>query len=409
MFGWEFPPHNSGGLGVACYGLSRALYGEGALVTFVLPRRMQVAVPGIRFVFSEEGWVNDEVARTLYSGYATADPETNALAASLHTPMPMGWGLMDEVLKYAVLSRMIAHTEQFDVIHAHDWLSFLAGIEAKRISGKPLVVHVHATEFDRTGNGSVNEAVYAIEKRGMEAADTVVAVSEFTKHILVERYGIDRAKIRVVHNGIDPDEPVAAAPSPLSRMHAIKANGGKIVLFVGRLTLQKGPDYFLKAAKRALEYDPNLVFVISGSGDMQNRLMQEAAYLGIAHKVFFVGFMRGAELGALYRMADMMVMPSVSEPFGLVPLESLLNGTPVLISKQSGVSEVLRHALKVDFWDIDATAERILACTRHASLRDTLAENGSKEAGTALWKKAAEKCMLIYKDLLPVKAVPKGA
>jgi glycosyltransferase involved in cell wall biosynthesis len=398
MFGWEFPPHNSGGLGVACWGLARALVQEGTEVTFVLPRRINAALPGVRFVFADRGApiiTESTVTTALYSGYATETSVSNALRSISPSPVMPAWGLMNEVLRYALLARIVAHEETFDVIHAHDWLSFLAGVEAKRVSGKPLVVHVHATEFDRTGNGAVNDAVYAIEKRGMEVADRIIAVSEFTKNVIAQRYGISRDKIEVVHNGIDPDDPVVTADS-IERIEKLKQAGNKIVLFVGRLTLQKGPDYFLRAARRALEFDRNLLFVVSGSGDMEQALMQEAAFLGIADRMFFVGFLRGAELGAMYRIADVFVMPSVSEPFGIVPLEALLNGTPVLISKQSGVSEVLQHALKVDFWDTEAMAERIIACTRHQSLARTLIENGGREAGTARWKRAAEKCMLIY-------------
>lgn len=398
MFGWEFPPHNSGGLGVACYGLSRALHSEGAEVTFVLPRRLNASLPGVKFVFADRMTpIDSRVVEKLYSGYATPE-SVQELVTSFMPNVPVAWSLFDEVIRYAMLARMVAHSEQFDVIHAHDWLSFLAGIEAKRVSGKPFIAHVHATEYDRTG-GAMNDAVYQVERRGMEMADHVVAVSGYTKRVIMERYGISGDKISVVHNGIDNDDPAVSDAGVFEQLRARKKSGGKTVLFVGRLTLQKGPDYFLSAAKRALSVDPTLTFVISGSGDMENRLMQDAAYMGIADRVFFVGFLRGAELAAMYRMADLVVMPSVSEPFGIVPLESLLNGTPVLISKQSGVSEVVSHALKVDFWDTEAMAERMLMCTKHASLHTTLAENGKREAAGARWQRAAEKCILIYNRL----------
>ena len=346
---------------------------------------------GMRFVFADSGKAIDaSVAKQLMNAYA---PSSMALSLLMRDRLPMGWGLFDEVMRYAILARMVAYSEPFDVIHAHDWLSIAAGMEAKRISGKPLIVHMHATEFDRTG-GTANDAVYEIERTGMEAADRVVAVSDYTKNIIINRYGITPEKIEVVYNGIDPDDAVVAAP--FASISARKRLGEKIVLCVGRLTLQKGPDYFLRAAKRALSKDPRLQFVISGAGDMQERLMQEAAALGIADRVFFVGFLRGAELASAYRMADVVVMPSVSEPFGIVPLESLLNGTPVILSKQSGVSEVIRHALKVDFWDTDAMAERIIAATRYSALSTTLSENGRREAGLVNWQKAAQQCILIY-------------
>lgn len=382
MFGWEFPPYNSGGLGTACEGLVRALQMEGSDVTFVLPREIPVSLPGVKFVFAG-------VPLGGYGAYLS-DGEFGKL---------YGGSLVDQVKLYGEKAREIARREHFDVIHAHDWLSFEAGLEAKAVSGKPLLVHVHATEFDRTGGRDVNPAVYEIEKRGLREADGVIAVSNFTKQMLIDRYSADPKKISVVHNGI-PEVPKSEEGEEWSmNLQALKHNNQKIVLFLGRLTLQKGPDYFLQAAQRVLEKYPNVRFVIAGAGDMENQIVRLSAELGISSKVLFAGFVRGKELTALYRAADLYVMPSVSEPFGIAPLESLVQGTPVLISKQSGVSEIIKHALVADFWDVDDMADKIISVLKNPSLHRTLSKNGQNEARNATWKKAAEKVGATYKKV----------
>ncbi len=399
MYGWEFPPHNSGGLGVACYGLTRALVGEGADVRFVLPRRYPVAVSGATMVFADSAapLLSSEQAQGFASGYLTED-ELRFLRGR-YPELQYGPSLFDEVLRYAVRSPFVALAHQPDVIHMHDWLCFPAGIAAKEATGAPLVAHVHATEFDRTGFGSINQQVYEVERRGMHAADLVVAVSEYTKRIIVDRYGIDPAKVVVLHNGIDADD-VAVASAVEGDMRRLKGLGWGVVLFVGRLTLQKGPDYFLEAARKVIARKQNTLFVVSGSGDMARQMIERAASLGIGDKVLFTGFLRDRELARLYRAADLVVMPSVSEPFGIVPLESLLNGTPVLISKQSGVAEVVQHSLKVDFWDTDEMTNKIVAVLSHPELAATLATEGGREARTRVWKKVAEHCMLLYTKLV---------
>ena len=396
MFGWEFPPHNSGGLGVACFGLTKGLAQSGGEIIFVLPKHMSVSSPFVRIVFGDLAAPHILVRsiRSLLSPYTTVDSYKKR-RLSLDDDF-YGEGLFEEVRRYALQARKIASEEQFDVIHAHDWLSFLAGIEAKKVSGKPLIVHVHATEFDRTGGGSINDFVYDIEKEGMRVADLIIAVSGYTKRILIERYGVPKDKIEVVHNGIDLEE-YDAGNREDNRIKQLKALGKKIVLFVGRITVQKGPDYFIAAAKKVLQYEKDVIFIISGSGDMQGQVMNQAASLGISDKIMFAGFLRNDELNQAYRAADLYVMPSVSEPFGITPLEAIANGTPVIISKQSGVSEVLKHALKVDFWDIDEMANKIVCILRHKSLRECLKENSFKEIMKHTWKRAAEKCMMIYK------------
>src|SRR3989344_4528008 len=331
MFGWEFPPHNSGGLGTACFGLTRALARDGATITFVLPKKVKAGADWLRMCFADlPEVIGRGIAANLYP-YITSESYARERKG---LPFVYGLNLIEEVRRYGALAGEIAALESFDIIHAHDWLSFPAGIAAKRVSGKPLVVHVHATEFDRTGGNGVNEEVYGIEHAGMSAADAVVAVSQWTKNMIVRHYGIAPQKVTVIHNGIEASD---YRPLP-NRLVALKQAGEKIVLFVGRITLQKGPDYFVRAAKRVLEVEPKVYFIIAGSGDMEGQTLREAAALGIADRVIFTGFLRGPELDALYQSADLYVLPSVSEPFGITPLESLVNGTPVIISYQSGVA-----------------------------------------------------------------------
>lgn len=379
MFGWEFPPFNSGGLGTACAGMARALAAEGNEVLFVLPKRIPVGeIPGIRFIFAD-----------------IPDAAPSPYIRSGEYQELFGSPLARQVQLYAVQARHIAAREEFDIIHAHDWLAFGAGVAAKEVSGKPLLVHVHATQFDHAGGGEPDRQLAALEKEGMMRADAVVAVSNFTKEVVVARHGIDPSKITVVYNGIDVEDEDPEVRKWVERLQKFK-EGKKLVLFVGRITLMKGPDYFLKAAKKVLEFYPNVVFVMAGSGDMETQMVREAIELKISDKIIFAGFARGRELTALYRAADLYVLPSVSEPFGITPLESLVEGTPVLISKQSGVSEVIRHALKADFWDVDDMVDKIVSVLRHPELREALALNGQREARGLSWKNVAKKLSDLY-------------
>lgn len=392
MFGWEFPPFNSGGLGTACYGLARSLYDKNAHVTFVLPVKIDVSVPFAKIVFANVEKVSSTQTGVM-SGYITSH-EYSLLKLREKVGDFYGETLLDEVLEYAAKAINIAKEEKPDIIHAHDWLSFPAGLEAKKATGKPLVLHVHATEFDRTGGQGVNQNVYEIERTAMEQADGIITVSNFTKEKVIKNYGISPDKITVVHNGIDFRDYVQLPP----RLEELKGKGGqKIVLFAGRITIQKGPEYFVRAAKKVLEYNPDTLFVVAGSGDMQRQMMEETAFLGIGDRVIFTGFLRDDDLHALYQAADLYVMPSVSEPFGIAPLEAIANGTPVIISKQSGVSEVLTHALKVDFWDVDELANKIIGVLQHEPLMDTLREESQKEVGGITWDTAAKKVLNIYK------------
>lgn len=396
MFGWEFPPYNSGGLGVACQGLAEALAAKNVEVIFVLPKKIPVKNEPFRFRFANVPNLTIAEINSLLVPYITS--EKYALLKGVEPGGQYGATLFEEVKRYAFLARAIAKSEQHDVIHAHDWLSFGAGIGANSISGRPLIAHVHATEVDRTA-GHSNQLIYDKEREGVHKADRVVAVSEFTKKVLQDHYGVSGNKVSVVHNGIDSSHYyIGKDDSPV--LHELKEAGYKIVLFLGRITIMKGPDYFLKAAKKVLEYEPKAIFVMAGSGDMEGQIMREAAEMGISDKVLFTGFVRGKELSEVYKSADLFVLPSVAEPFGLTPLESLLHGTPVLISKQSGASEVLKNALKTDFWDVDDMADKILSVISYPSLHDTLAVNGSKDAYSCNWGKAASECINVYNSLI---------
>lgn len=393
MFGWEFPPHNSGGLGVACEGLARALVAQSVDLVFVLPKKIPLAEQGICFLFGGGGSSTIHSVDTALVPYITAKEYLRSkkyLNGNIY-----GADLFSEVMRYAAHVRDIIAQETFDIIHAHDWLSFLAGIEAKRLSGKPLIVHVHATGFDQAGGATVDERVYAIEQEGFEEADAIIAVSNYTKQMLVSKYGVPAHKVHVVHNGISEENHTFADGRP-ERQAPWKKDGQQMVLFVGRLTLHKGPDYFLRAARRVLDFCPDTLFVIAGSGEMEFQIIRQAADLGIAPHIFFAGFARGNDLRELYTTADLYVLPSVSEPFGITPLEALSAGTPVLISKQSGVSEVLSHALKVDFWDIEEMANKIVSVLRYPPLTRQLALYGNGEARTLTWHKAAQKCIALY-------------
>ncbi len=395
MFGWEFPPFNSGGLGVACQGLTRSLSERGFDVLFVMPKRLDLVSPFARFVFAEKDGVSVIPFDSPLTPYVTSGKYgRNRGEGGIY-----GRDLFAEVDRYRSTGAQIAAEQEFDIIYAHDWLSFGAGVEAKKASGKPLIVHVHATEFDRCGGrDGINNHVYGIEKWGMEEADLVIAVSGFTKDLIVREYGIPPEKIRVVHNGID--ESTAPSGMGVQRMRALKKHGYKIVLFLGRITLQKGPDYFLKAAKRVLEMNPHVLFVVSGAGDMDEEMMRLSASLGISNNVIFTGFLSGADRYEMYAASDLFVMPSVSEPFGITPLEAMKVGTPVLISKQSGIAEVVQHALKVDFWDTDEMANKILSIVGLPGIREALAEHGRDEADRITWAEAATKVDNIVHELV---------
>jgi glycosyltransferase involved in cell wall biosynthesis len=420
MLGWEFPPFISGGLGTACYGLTKALDRLGVEVTFVLPTavdstyatHVNLLTPGGKMSagslgFKELNHVSFRAIGSALQPYSTPEHYQERIeqtlrekrAGEMPSPTADCIGRLDyspdmyaEVHRYASMAAQLAARESFDVVHAHDWMTYPAGIAVSALSGKPLVVHVHSTEFDRSGE-HVNQMIYDIERRGMDAADKVIAVSHFTRNIVIGRYGISGEKVEVVHNGVE-----RSGNGNSFSAHTGITTDERIVLFLGRITMQKGPEYFLAAAKKVLEVMDNVKFVMAGSGDLMHRAVEMAAELGIGHRVLFTGFLRGDDVRKIYRMADLFVMPSVSEPFGLVPLEALDNDVPVIISKQSGVSEVLTHALKVDFWDVNEIANKIVAVLKYPPLQMTLRDYGNFEVRRLSWQDSAQKCARIYEE-----------
>ena len=407
MYGWEFPPYNSGGLGVACYGLSRALSRKKVKITFVLPQKIPLSDNFMRIIFAQDyAKYSIEQKNSLKTkGFLLYPYITQEDYQQQYQKQKQKKGniffapdLYSEVQRYALNAQNIARQEEFDVIHAHDWLSFLAGIKSKEVSGKPLIIHVHSTEFDRTGNRGVNQLVWEIEKEGMEKADKIIAVSGLIKKNLIQNYAVPQEKIEVVYNGIEEEDYTQDFGKNIS-LEKLKKAGNKIVLFLGRLTIQKGPDYFIEAAKIVLDYDSQVIFLVAGSGDMEKQMIDKVARLGISDKVIFTGFLRGKEWSQVFKGADMFIMPSVSEPFGLVALEAMMSGTPVLISKQSGASEVAKNVLKTDFWDVNEMANKILTTLHSQGIQKTLKKEGFKEVKNINWRQAADRCIAIYKQL----------
>ena len=439
MLGWEFPPYIAGGLGTACYGLTKALSRQQVQVTFVLPKgigtdytshvrllspQARAAAHGDRSATSVASTYRlDETdttgefsqvtfkavpSREMFSPYQSASGQIHtggAAESGSKTVTHETWTVNDggssetgygndvigESQRYAGLCVDLARGESFDVIHAHDWMTFPAGLAVAATTGKPLVVHVHSTEFDRAGE-SVHQGVYDIERRGMHGAMRVIAVSHMTKSIIQHRYGVDPQKIDVVYNGIENND---RGGQPTIPRATIKKTD-KIVLFLGRVTMQKGPEYFIEAAKKVLEKFDKVKFVVAGSGDKIKEVIDLATTHGIGHKVLFTGFLRGPDVERVFRMADVYVMPSVSEPFGIAPLEAISHDVPVIISKTSGVAEVLKHALKVDFWDVNEMANKIIAVLKHPPLSSTLREHADLEVRGLTWNDAATKCRSVY-------------
>lgn len=426
MFGWEFPPHIAGGLGTACYGMTRGLARNGVEVVFVMPRAYgDEDQRFVRVVNASDvetiGTRDHEFSEELLEKVSFIHIDSNMLPyispeeyAAYHDEFvrsgrthewtdvwkqrytfsgKYGANLMEEVARYAMVAAQVAKDleGQFDVIHAHDWLTYFAGIAAKRVSGKPLVVHMHATEFDRSGE-NINRRVYAIEKAGMQAADRVIAVSELTRRIVIGKYGILADKVVTVHNAVRFGESEEAAPE-----RAVK---DKVVTFLGRITYQKGPDYFVEAAAKVLQRVSDVRFVMAGSGDLMNHVVRRVAQLGIADRFHFTGFLKGGEVQRMFRLSDVYVMPSVSEPFGISPLEAMRSGVPVIISRQSGVAEVLDYAIKVNYWDVDALADVIYGLLTYPALGRMFASKGLEEVTGLKWTNAAAKIKTVYETVV---------
>jgi glycosyltransferase involved in cell wall biosynthesis len=397
-FGWDYPPSRNGGLGVACYGLTRELVAAGAEVIFVLPITQQT-VGGARFVFADQSRrVRVREVESLLQPYHQGGSLVHFIVGYdiEGKPIIRSRTIIEEAHRFAHQASLIAQEEIFDVIHAHDWTSYLAGIAAKCASGKPLILHVHATSFDQAAGANVDPEIYKIEREAFALADRVVTVSQFTKNIIVERHGVSPEKVVVVHNGCDTHEP----PRHEQTLQELKAQGKRIVLYHGRITIQKGVDYFVRAARRVVDVDPSVVFVISGWGDMMRQIIEQVGAMGLSRHVIFAGALWEDERDRMYQSADLVVMPSVSEPFGLVPLEALQHGTPSLISKQSGVGEVMSHVLRVDFWDVDEMANKILAAMRYPVMRRQLVQEGKQQLQQLSWREAATKVYDLYRSLV---------
>lgn len=400
MFGWEFPPFNSGGLGVACAGLARALSKCGLDITFVVPKRLPNGVSYATMLSADIDNVTGLEGIENITIHAINSPVTPYVTRDGYTATQVCWedgtpiygnDLISEARRYALMGGRLARCVPHDLIYAHDWLAFGAGCAAKHVSHRPLLAHIHSTEFDRSGGNTVDQRVYDLERTGLHTADRVIAVSNRTRQTVIDHYGVSAERVHAVWNGIDEHTaPAHDAPATEARLAALKRAGYKIVLFLGRITIQKGPDYFIRAAARVAAHEPKAIFVMAGSGDMERQMMHLAASLGIADRVLFPGFLRGRDQYEAYKLADLFVVPSVSEPFGLTALEAMRLGVPTIVSKQSGVAEALTSNFTVDFWDIDKMAEMMRAVLGSPVLRAKLKAQGLADAATLTWDRAAE-------------------
>ena len=424
MFGWEFPPHIAGGLGTACYGIVKGLANNGVETIFVMPsasgdedqsvakiiNASDVAVEAVsssvdefldKVKFVRVGsnmipYANPEEFFELVEAEKKLreESEYKIHGAKYRFSGKYGSNLMEEVARYAMVGGTIAveHKDEFDLIHAHDWLTYLAGIAAKQLTGKPLVIHVHATSFDRSSDDNIDTRVYDLEKKGMMMADKIIAVSDLTRNICINKYGADPSKVVAVHNAVD-----------FSGRENIQVERGvkdKVVTFLGRVTYQKGPEYFIEAAAKILKRCDHVRFVMAGSGDMLNKCIRHVARLGISDRFHFTGFLRGTDVQKMFALSDVYVMPSISEPFGISPLEAMQTYVPSIISKQSGCAEILSYALKTDFWDVDAMADAIYGLLNYPALARVAAEKGHEEVNAIKWVNAAAKVKQVYQSVL---------
>jgi len=426
MFGWEFPPNISGGLGTACYGIVSGLSAcRDVHVTFVIPKAYgNEQSENVQLISAENIPVGSEIFRTLSSGaisfvdvpsklvpYLT--PESFSVKYQFHTEKKdlsevvkkgtkiafsgkYGPNLFDEINNYAIVAKTIAQENKFGLIHAHDWLTFPAAIAAKKISGKPLVIHFHSTDFDRSG-GAINPAIFAIEKQGMDEADKIITVSNLTKKRLVEEYQIPSKKITTVYNAIEPEtNSICNFKKPKHKE--------KTVTFLGRITIQKGPEYFVDVARMVIGRMKNVHFVMAGSGELRDKIVELCARHGISNRFHFTGFLKGQEVTKMLRQSDLFIMPSVSEPFGIVPLEAMQANVPIIISRQSGVAELIRNAVKTDFWDVHAMADAVHGILKYKKLAKTLTTEGKQEVGKLNWEHAAEEIRQVYLNTINKQA-----
>ncbi len=424
MFGWEFPPHIAGGLGTACYGMTKGLAANDVEVLFVMPsasgdedqsavkiinasdvavdvttRTVDEFLGKVQFVHIGTNmipYVSPEDFSTIVEEERRRQVEDFRIQYGQKFKFSGKYGanLMEEVARYAMVGATIAlqHKDEFDVIHAHDWLTYLAGIAAKQLTGKPLVIHVHATSFDRSSDDNIDTRVFDLEKKGMMMADKIIAVSDLTRNICINKYGADPDKVVTVHNAVD-----------FSGRENIQVERGvkdKVVTFLGRVTYQKGPEYFIEAAAKILKRCEHVRFVMAGSGDMLNKCIRHVARLGISDRFHFTGFLRGTDVQKMFALSDVYVMPSISEPFGISPLEAMQTYVPSIISKQSGCAEILNYALKTDFWDVDAMADAIYGLLNYPALARVAAEKGHEEVNAIKWVNAAAKVKQVYQSVL---------
>lgn len=408
MFGWEFPPHILGGLGTASYGLTKGMSLQPDMeITFVIPKPHGdedqsflkiIGACNVPVVWKENSWehINHRIGKLMHPDeyfwlrngikYDFRRIHTNDLGC-IDFSGRYPDNLIEEISNYEAVASVLANQMDFDVIHSHDWLTYPAGVFAKQISGKPLVIHVHATDFDRS-RGKVNPTVYGIEKRGMDAADHIMTVSELTRRIVIEKYHQHPDKVTTVHNAVEPLENVEQFTKTPRK--------DKIVTFLGRITMQKGPEYFVEAAHKVIERTKNVRFVMAGSGDMMDAMIDLVAKRGIADRFHFPGFLRGHQVHQMLAESDVYIMPSVSEPFGISPLEAMQVGAPSIISYQSGCAEILTNVIKTDYWDIDAMADAIYSIVTYPSMYKSLREIGLEEVNNIKWYDAGIKVRAIY-------------
>lgn len=414
MFGWEFPPHILGGLGTASYGMTKGLAKQEDMhITFCIPKPCGdedqsflniIGMDNVPIVWRDVDWdyVNSKVGKYM-------DPQIyfdlrNNIYADFNYIYTNDLGcvqfsgcypdnLYEEINNYSIVAGVVARQQSFDVIHSHDWLTYPAGIHAKQVSGKPLVIHVHATDFDRS-RGNVNPTVYAIEKNGMDYADHIMCVSELTRQTVINKYHQDPRKVSTVHNAVSP------LAKEIEEIVPRQIPDEKVVTFLGRITMQKGPEYFVEAAALVLKNTQNVRFVMAGSGDMKDQMVRMVAERGIGDRFHFPGFMQGKEVYELLKMSNVYIMPSVSEPFGISPLEAMQCGVPSIISKQSGCAEILEKCYKIDYWDIYSMADAIYSICTYSSLYEYLQEEGKKEVDGITWEKVGLKIRGLYERVI---------
>lgn len=417
MFGWEFPPHILGGLGTASYGLIKGMSRHKDIdITLVLPKPWGdedqsflkiIAANKVPIVWQEpdskflKDSLEGRISSDEYYHFRNCICEDNRYIGtngigSVEFSGRYPDNLLEEIRNYEAVAGVVCRSNNFDIIHSHDWLTYDAGVKAKQITGKPLVIHVHATDFDRS-RGNVNPTVYNIEKYGMDMADHIITVSNMTRDTVINKYHIDPRKVTTVHNAV----------TPLSReILDIKPNnntGDKIVTFLGRITMQKGPEFFVQAARQVLQRTPNVRFVMAGGGDKMAEMVDLASAYGIVDRFHFTGFLKGKEVYEMLKSSDLYIMPSVSEPFGISPLEAMQCGVPTIVSKQSGCAEILSKVIKVDFWDIDAMADAIHSIVTNDAFAEYLKVEGKKEVDEIKWEYAGDKVINVYNQVLGYK------